>query len=191
LTALALWPKGDTYYGGGLFDGPRELWLDTAYGEPAAHPDHPAGPLAVTCDRPEELLAAQRLARDGWTTTSTSPLIGSALKRIPRDGIVRERPTGAGGTVLRCSARRGGDRAYALVRKGKAQAMPGVTWAEVDPGRGVVFACDGRLLRIDGTGSDVREITDLSGNQPAPRPAPNSSRLWPHSRHPPGARASG
>src|SRR5688572_11058963 len=32
LTALALWPKDDTYYGGGLFEGPRDLWLDIAYG---------------------------------------------------------------------------------------------------------------------------------------------------------------
>src|SRR3712207_9154754 len=43
------------------------------------------------------------------------------------------------------------------------------TWAEVDPGRGVVLARDGRLLRMDATGRAVREIADLSADTPDPR----------------------
>src|SRR3954453_18587526 len=40
LTALALWPKTDTYNGGGVFTGRRELWINDGGREPAPHPDH-------------------------------------------------------------------------------------------------------------------------------------------------------
>ena len=199
MTALALWPKNDTYYGGGLFEGPRDLWLDVAYGEPVAHPRHPEGPLTVRVDWRDEMLEAQRLARDGWTTVSASPLAKEALKRVPRDGLVRERPTGAAGTVLRCTAPRYGEPAYALVRDGDVQPLPGVTWAEVDPGRGLVLERDGRLLRMDARGREVREIADLAADRPDPRPAPDWARQWPHARRTgrrrrssvPGGRVSG
>lgn len=47
LHALALWPQGDTWGGGGRFLGPRKIGL--GLGEvPAAHEDHPAQGLEVT-----------------------------------------------------------------------------------------------------------------------------------------------
>jgi hypothetical protein len=50
LHALALWPQGTTYGGGGRFTGKRSLVLRS--GAPRAHPDHPATGLEVTAGNP-------------------------------------------------------------------------------------------------------------------------------------------
>jgi hypothetical protein len=52
LHALALWPWGTTYGGGGRFTGKRELVLRTGMAF-KAHPDHPADGLHVTLGNPE------------------------------------------------------------------------------------------------------------------------------------------
>lgn len=46
LTALTLWPQGDTWGGGGVFTDPRTLYL-SGYGAGRPHPQHPLGPLRV------------------------------------------------------------------------------------------------------------------------------------------------
>lgn len=45
LHALALWPQGHTWGGGGYFEGPRHVVLNACSDE--AHPDHPAHGLSV------------------------------------------------------------------------------------------------------------------------------------------------
>ena len=40
LTALALWPKGDCWHGGGLFKTGREVWLDHHPARATPHPQH-------------------------------------------------------------------------------------------------------------------------------------------------------
>ena len=39
-TALALWPKGDCWHGGGLFLGPRRIWLNHKPEVAIPHPKH-------------------------------------------------------------------------------------------------------------------------------------------------------
>jgi hypothetical protein len=51
LTALALWPMGTTYGGGGRFDGDRSVTLRVC-GAEGHHPDHPPHGLAVSCGNP-------------------------------------------------------------------------------------------------------------------------------------------
>ena len=51
LTALALWPWGTTYGGGGRFIGRRELTLRHG-GLPKTHPEHPATGLTVDFGSP-------------------------------------------------------------------------------------------------------------------------------------------
>src|SRR5688572_26912527 len=71
LTALALWPKGNCWHGGGLFLGKRRLLLNHRpevalphpNHEPAHHLDVVPNPLAQGEDEP---MYAQRLTRDGW-----------------------------------------------------------------------------------------------------------------------------
>jgi len=70
LTALALWPKGDCWHGGGLFETNRRLWLNHRPAAAKPHPDHlprrlevVPNPHAYGEDAP---VLFRRLERDGW-----------------------------------------------------------------------------------------------------------------------------
>jgi len=70
LTALALWPKGDCWHGGGLFKSNRLLWLNHKPLVAIPHKDHvpvglrvEANPDACGEDDP---IYSMRLERDGW-----------------------------------------------------------------------------------------------------------------------------
>lgn len=69
-TALALWPKGDCWHGGGLFDDDETVFLNHKPDKAQPHPDHmPIGlkirpnPDAHGEDDP---IFGMRLDRDGW-----------------------------------------------------------------------------------------------------------------------------
>ncbi len=68
LHALALWPQGTTYGGGGRFTGRRRLVLRS--GAPKAHPEHPADGLEVEPGSPPlnessgEVVGAEWSGRD-------------------------------------------------------------------------------------------------------------------------------
>jgi hypothetical protein len=70
LTALALWPKGNWWAGGGMFIGNRNIWLNHQEGEATPHPDHKPVDLQVTTDMggrgEDEPILLRRLAREGW-----------------------------------------------------------------------------------------------------------------------------
>ncbi|HEX6850230.1 MAG TPA: hypothetical protein VF139_02400 [Candidatus Polarisedimenticolaceae bacterium] len=71
LTALALWPKGDCWWGGGLFQDRRTLLLNHRPTEATPHPEHPPRTLRVVpnpdASGEDYPIFAQRLERDGWT----------------------------------------------------------------------------------------------------------------------------
>lgn len=69
-TALALWPKGDCWNGGGLFESNTRLWLNHFGYQSQPHPRHPPQGLEVSCTvdtRGEDhTVLDKRMARDGW-----------------------------------------------------------------------------------------------------------------------------
>lgn len=89
LTALAFWPKGDAWGGGGVFDGPREIGLNHFKVERAEAPSgrrvkwHPLGPEPADDPVPARYavrpcapwagrgeynpIELHRLSRSGWT----------------------------------------------------------------------------------------------------------------------------
>ena len=70
LTALALWPKGDAWWGGGLFTKTRTLWLNHRPEEATPHPKHKPKGLVVEpnpdAHGENEPIYRRRLERDGW-----------------------------------------------------------------------------------------------------------------------------
>jgi len=69
-TALALWPKGDCWHGGGLFEDDRTVWLNHKPEQSIPHKDHKPAGLVVT-PNPEANgedwpIYTKRLERDGW-----------------------------------------------------------------------------------------------------------------------------
>lgn len=74
-TALALWPKGDCWAGGGLFTGNRSLMLNHHPEQAIPHPNHIPRGLTVTANPgargEDDPLYSQRLERDGWVCTKS------------------------------------------------------------------------------------------------------------------------
>jgi hypothetical protein len=70
LTALALWPKGDCWHGGGLFSDDKTVQLNHWPCEAKPHPNHQPSGLHViaNCDAQGEdwPVYSERLMRDGW-----------------------------------------------------------------------------------------------------------------------------
>ncbi len=147
LTALDLWPKGDSWNGGGLFLDNARYWLNGCHGAGrcasglAAVHESPIGP-----QRNNECLGIYfaRLARDGWTELSWDPWRAEFSKPLPLGWVlhktaIAEVPPPQGAGIYR-------DEHLLERRDGEVLARPGWEWADRD-GRDVVYAEGGCLWR--------------------------------------------
>lgn len=149
LKALALFPKGDCWHGGGLWTGYRTYWLNDGYGHtvlrntPAVKRDHEWRPPVYFN---AECLGVYyvRLMRDGWQLKTAA---GELTK-----GAVFEKPCPNGWT-LRKLAHIGSAPGRGCywdghelfhASSGKSMPFPNWEWAELDGGR-LVWASDGKL----------------------------------------------
>ncbi len=71
LTALALWPKGDCWHGGGLFENNKSVLLNHRPEVVRSHPEHlPPRWMRIVANSEasgeDEPIYSQRLTRDGW-----------------------------------------------------------------------------------------------------------------------------
>jgi len=70
LTALALWPKGDCWHGGGLFENGRVVFLNHKPEAAIPHPKHRPHLLRVrsnpNAQGEDDPIFSMRLERDGW-----------------------------------------------------------------------------------------------------------------------------
>lgn len=152
LKALALFPKGDCWHGGGLWTGARQYWLNDGFGHTVLRDTR-----LVRRDlkwRPLENYGGEcpgvyylRLIRDGWTMKATVR-VGKW-----KDQFIFEKPC-AGGWVLRkiAHAEVGAppgkgcywDEHELIPSSGASLACPHWEWAEWD-GKRLVWAAEGRL----------------------------------------------
>ena len=69
-TALALWPKGDCWHGGGLFEDNNTVFLNHRLERAIPHPDHFPTKLNVrpnpNATGEDEPVYSEHLTRDGW-----------------------------------------------------------------------------------------------------------------------------
>lgn len=172
LTALALWPNGTCWGGGGLFDNEHALRLNHYPGEFkladgfATPRNLKVAPLGEHSGKGEDdPIMSIRLARDGWAYLDT----GSKEERGGRASgysrrfdppLAMEKSVGRsrdGGRVLRVSLhaiRERQGRWYAqtadlLDRSGKIVLQLGrIDWADVDHNGDVLYAKDGCIFRL-------------------------------------------
>jgi hypothetical protein len=81
LTALALWPKGDCWWGGGLFTSDRALWLNHRPDEATHEPELPPGPLDWLDWGPRGRLLALSGGRV-WTSAVTDGRVERFRERL-------------------------------------------------------------------------------------------------------------
>jgi hypothetical protein len=192
LTALGLWPKGDCWFGGGMFLGKRRLLLNHRPEKAAPHPKHrpPASfkvepnPDARGEDDP---LYTRRLERDGWVCTQSWEVDwrGGGLFYQTRTPERRERKhrTLPFSIVLE---RRLDGLTYAerfLLAETRPASLPEghLEWMDWDS-QGRLFALiKGQLLVAEMTRSgpgEFRVLADFVDDRFEPREAPPSARTW-------------
>lgn len=195
LTALALFPKGDAYGGGGLFEGESTIALNHPYtrGAPvlAEGTSLPRGmkvkELGLASGAGEDFpLYGMRLLRDGWTSRdalSRPRLPVVSRKRQPRGKLELEM------TILSVAERSGpGDWwvvEHALWRHEEPVLLLGRTeWADWDENGDLLYARDGVLHRLARaslarpTEDAARVLVDLRDRVFVARKSPPDARRW-------------
>lgn len=190
-TALALWPKGDCWHGGGLFETARRVWLNHKPEVAKPHPNHkPKGlhvipnPEACGEDYP---VWSRRMERDGWSLIQQGsyPLTKHGWKTEVVE--IWERPSRDSAVRLRyrldaiCSGRANIESFSLVVGSAGAEVkLPEAQWADWDRSGRLVFARDGKLYAgaLEGTRIVEQELVDLNGNKPISVEAPKWAMRW-------------
>lgn len=165
LTALALWPKTDTWGGGGIFASENEILLDHSDLEPADGFVIPESiqvrPLDLDIQGEDKVLA-RRLIRDGWIRQQVGKLHSYSLRaRImfrydPPEVWSREHPAGRPWslrrTILGHGEQGGAWDVYehtVVEHRGGTEIQLGRTdWADWDHSGFLAFAKHGQLFRV-------------------------------------------
>jgi len=191
-TALALWPMGDTWFGGGLFVDDRMIRLNHPPGALATHPDHPARNLTVIAEPSmfwAESVLDRRMKRDGWTQQSTT-------KRVFRGRTIAgeypqelEKPDPKSRRLLVVRDLSDGilhNRAFRFAviyrRTGEEMLSFEATWADWDQQGQLAYSSGGKVWRVDfpprGRAPETREIADFNRLRPDPQPSPEWAKEW-------------
>jgi hypothetical protein len=195
-TALALWPIGDSWDGGGYFMDNDKVWL--CHASAHAHPDHrPRGLRVLNTDDRQRF--AERSVRDGWERTQEGRF--SFERSSAKDGLS---VLGARGTTEQPAIwqkRQPGGR-YRLVTElyrepdfdtaalsyitdaddmSRSQTLvEGTTWIDWDRRGRLVFACEGQLYATEAPFDPeaTRLLADFNANTREQVEAPAWARRW-------------
>jgi hypothetical protein len=193
-TALALWPHGDDWEGGGVFRSDRSLWLN--YDRRKLKKRLYKDISIVAGSHPQGFRA--RSLRDGWEIAQEGKFSSERL------------PDGVPGPALRIRAithqpviwrKYRPDRQYCLVEEsyreadftftkltylvdeatGRQDVIDETTWSDWDQQGRLVLARAGKLfvsLNTDVHPLSMHEIADFNNNRPTPLIAPYKARRW-------------
>lgn len=172
LKALALFPKGDTWNGGGLWIDATTYWLNDGYGHSLlwdttlVRRDTRHFPADLNFD-----VRAQRLLRDGWTRGERMPI------RKRRTAEVFEKALPRNWKLRRIIGFREDGRDEHQLRQiatDEVISYPDWEWADID-GRRLVWASGGKLhgAQLGETGVDqTAELFDFNDMEFEAIPAP-------------------
>lgn len=185
LTALAMWPKGDAWGGGGLFENERLIRLNHRAGEMKVADDfHLARKTVIEPfgRRPgwgeDDPIMSARMTRDGWVLrqagTSRENKYGSKVWFEFPENIVWTKARGGWTLEIRTTGIKERDGPWYIVEhrtldaSGETALSLGRSdWADWSRSGEVLLARDGRLFRIHvdahrGPGEPI-ELVDLRG----------------------------
>lgn len=203
LTALLLWPKGDAWGGGGLFEGenvvrlnhpPSQFALQTGRRLPRRVRVVPIGPWAGRGE--DEPILYTRLVRDGWRIVQGGESHWQGLD-APASFVLHPHAIDAHASpdrrwdlvkTLTAVGERQGPwwvEEFAITKRksGTTTALGRLDWADWDVTGELLFARQGRLFRfrpsVGGDGLDgAKEIADLRETRAVVGPAPKRATEW-------------
>jgi hypothetical protein len=200
LTALALWPKGDAWGGGGLFENERTICLNHRAAEMQLAPDWKwpkslsVGPLGSYSGRGEDdPIRSTRLLRDGWVLKQPGKIkeneLGSRLWIQFIEDTVWRKSHGEWAIEMRQQGLKEREGPWYVMEHQLTDASGNVVcsmgrsdWADWSQSGEVLFARSGRLYRI-ALGSkhapgEPEELIDLRDLKFEPVESPQDAKLW-------------
>jgi hypothetical protein len=192
LTALALWPKGDCWHGGGSFPDNRTVILNHKPEVAKAHPMHLPCNLTVQLKEhvhgEDDPIFTERLARDGWVLKREWIVEnrGYPLMFRTEQPEIWEKKNKTGPQSLQLTRSISGlDYTERFAFREDANAawtdLQMASWADWDHSGRLVFAQNGKLLsgQFSPTGQmDSQELIDLNPLQPRTLVAPEWAKNW-------------
>lgn len=167
-TALALWFKSSTYYGGGLFEDSKSILLNDIdehrYSDRFPKPKLKVGSFVASSDHTEEL----RMVRDGWRTERARAKPRVLTKSVDGLEVTEMLKTKSSMEV----------RTYTASIDGQPIDVQGAKQVDIDAPRArIIYTVNGKIFAADGT--TIKEVADLADNQFEPIPPPEWATVWP------------
>ncbi len=190
-TALALWPKGDCWNGGGLFEDGRRVFLNHHPGQATLDPKFHIGNLKVRANPQvygeDDPIHSLRLERDGWTLAYQGKFkyVGVEEPEVWEKLNPQKRFT-LRMTLLGIGSIEN-DEWYVLefevddLETGARVSLGRASWADWDHKSHLVFARGGKLFRHDLRSKSLDgpvEIADFNGLKPETVAAPRKATIW-------------
>jgi hypothetical protein len=197
-TALALWPKGDCWNGGGLFEKQKKVWLNHAEYQAAPHPRHKPKGLQIVLNKfaggEDSPIYWLRLKRDGWINQQLHKKHDYWYGHFEFDQPDMWQKFNAkrsASLLMRTSGvnfRRPGGNPYldefSLMFSGGKAAIPieGANWADWDQRGRLVYTSAGQLYAatiepVEGTYHPVL-LHDFNTQQPELIESPGWAQRW-------------
>jgi hypothetical protein len=192
LTALALWPKGDCWHGGGLFKNGKVVLLNHRPEVAKPHKDHKPHRLLVIPNKQahgeDDPIFSQRLERDGWELKTPSQVENHGYPKLFHtvQAEVREKANPGCTHVIRLTRSiecldYSEEFAVRSVKQPFVREIDRASWADWDQRGRLVFARDGKIFAgsIKDNGHFTEErLIDLNPSKPTPLPAPEWAIKW-------------
>jgi len=167
-TALALWKKGDSWDGGGLFTKSDSIWLNHPEAQcrqiegrlPTRFKLHNNGERTLGEDGP---VYFTRLERDGWVTIDTGEFqpprkVGVGYTTIRPEILIKSHDKAIS---LECKSHMAGFKRvehFSAILPGAGPVALNANWADFDQSGRLVFARNGRLFALSRQESKTREV---------------------------------
>lgn len=190
LTALALWPKGDCWHGGGLFQDNKTVWLNHRPAVAKPHRDHQPHGLKVipnpdACGE-DSPIYDMRLQRDGWYLRQEMEYheISYGFATDRPEVWSKRHPELKVNLLMENSFRKFSIvSSYSLEDRETREKHPvvGATWADWDQQGRLVFAGNGCMFvaeLLEPGHIDPVQIADFNNDEPAEITPPEWARTW-------------
>jgi len=186
LTALALWPKGQSWDGGGLFRDDKTILLNHDPSVAKPHPDKMPTRLHVILKEGgyggDEPIFSERLARDGWTLTQEWKGESLGLPYHFRTVQPEIREKSSGWRKIRMTrSRESGEKFAVVLGKGSLITIESAGWVDWDKKGRLIIAREGRISigDIEDNGQlTEKTLIDLNTSKPKPLVAPQWAQTW-------------
>jgi hypothetical protein len=190
LTALALWPKGDSWHGGGLFGNNKRLLLNHRPDVAKPHKDHMPQNLRVDPNAEaygeDSPIYDIHLMRDGWKLRQELETheIKYALVTDKPEIYSKQHPKLEINLLMFNSTikyRLVSNYSLELHESKDEYSIDGAEWADWDQRGRLVYTSEGKLFAadVDITGAyNPVQIADFNDDKPSQVPPPEWATVW-------------